>query len=91
VADQTRAVHEERIEKLISSAIKRTPRPSATNSERMAKVGEARAEKLEKERAQRRQPSSTIGSPGKLIPLNGRPDDDEYPNYQDELFDDGDD
>jgi transposase InsO family protein len=91
VADQTRAVHEDRIEKLISSAVKNTPRPSATNSERMANVGEARAEQLEKERAQRRRSSSKIESPGKILPLHGRPDDDEYPDYEDELFDGGED
>lgn len=90
-ADKTRALHEERIEKLIGSAIKRTPRPSATNSERMAKVGSARADQLEKERAQKRPTSLKTELPGRVVSLRANADDEEYPDFEDVLFDDGDD
>jgi putative transposase len=90
-ADKTRAVHEKRIEKLISSAIKETPSPTSTKTERMANVGEARAAQLEKERAQKRPSPIKPGSPAIIVPMQGQQDDDEYPDYEDELFDDGDD
>tara|TARA_R110001592_G_scaffold135108_1_gene351042 strand:- start:17709 stop:19784 length:2076 start_codon:yes stop_codon:yes gene_type:complete len=90
-ADKTRAIHEERIENLINSAIKATPRPSASNSERMANVSKSRAEQLEKEREQRRPSASKPDTSAKIVLLHGQPDGDEYPDYEDELFDDGDD
>lgn len=89
-ADKTRAAHEERIENIISSAVKETPKPSKTNTERMAGVSKARANQLETERAQRR--ASTTSAPSaKIISLHESSDDDEYPDYEDELFDGGDD
>ena len=82
---------EKRIEKLISSAIKETPISSGTNSERMANVGEARSAQLEKERAQKRPSPIKPGSSAIIVPMQRQQDDDEYPDYENELFDDGDD
>lgn len=90
-ADKTRAAHEERVEKLVNSAIRETPSPSASNSERMANVGNARAEQLEKEREHRRPSVIQSEFSAKIVPLHGQSDGDEYPDYEDELFDDGDD
>ena len=89
-ADKTRAVHEKRVENIISSAIKSTPKPTATNTERLANVGKARSEQLEKERAKRRSTSETPNQTAQIIPMH-KEDDDDYPDYEDELFDDGDD
>lgn len=90
-ADKTRAVHEERIETIIKSATKNTPRPSASNSERMNNVSKARTEQLEKERLQKRPASSKSGPLAKVVPLNRQFEDDEYPDFEDELFDKGED
>lgn len=61
-AEKVRAVHEKRIEEIISSAVKLAPAPKATNTERLANVGTARSLQLEKERSNRRQTSSSTGS-----------------------------
>lgn len=90
-ADKTRAAHEERIENIISSAVKDTPRSSKTNTERMAGVSKARADQLETERAQRRTSTTSSAPSAKIISLRESSDDDEYPDYEDELFDGGDD
>lgn len=90
-ADKTRAVHEERIETIIKSAIKDTPRPSASNSERMNNVSKARTAQLEKERLQKRPATTKSGPLAKVVPLNRQLEDDEYPDFEDELFDKGED
>ncbi|GLX86075.1 hypothetical protein tloyanaT_23280 [Thalassotalea loyana] len=91
-SDRTRALHEKRVEEIISSAIKSTPSPSATNTERMANVGKARSEQLEKERQKRRPTTKESNkSPSQVIPLNSQDDDNEYPDFEDELFNGGDD
>ncbi|WP_020405486.1 Mu transposase C-terminal domain-containing protein [Hahella ganghwensis] len=90
-ADKTRALHEKRIEEIISTAVKSAPPASATNTERMAKVGEARAAQLEKERTSRRSLPTKSSPPAKVVPLHEQQEGDEYPDYEDELFDDGDD
>jgi hypothetical protein len=91
-ADKTRASHEKRVEEIISSAIRSTPAPTATNTERMANVGKARSEQLKKERDQRRSTPVASSPPAKVVHLHGPGiDDDEYPDYEDELFTDGDD
>lgn len=91
-ADKTRASHEKRVEEIISSAIKSTPVPTATNTERMANIGKARSEQLKKERDQKRSTPVASSPPAMVVPLHGPGiDDDEYPDYEDELFTDGDD
>lgn len=90
-ADKTRATHEKRVEEIISSAIKSSPAPKASNSERMANVGKSRSEQLKKERDQRRSTPVALNKPAKVVPLHGSEIDDEYPDYEDELFTDGDD
>ena len=90
-ADKTRAAHEERVENIISSAIKDTPRPSKSNTERMGNVGNARADQLEKERADRRPSKAQPAATANVVTLHGESDEDEYPDYEDELFDGGDD
>lgn len=90
-ADKVRAIHEERIETIINSAIKDTPAPTASNSERMNNVSKARVEQLEKERLLRRPSSPKSGESAKVVTLSGHAEDDEYPDYEDDLFDKGDD
>ena len=92
VADKSRAEYENRIESIIKLAVKETPTPTTTNAERLANVGNARSLQLEKERKQKR-PGPPKNSPtADVISIHGSSDeDDEYPDYDDELFDDGDD
>lgn len=89
VADKTRAEHEQRIEDLISSAIKKTPTPTATNTERLSGIGEARANQLEKERLARKPKSTGDSKSADVIPLSNASDEEaDYPLYLDELFKD---
>lgn len=90
-ADKVRNQHEERVEEIISSAIKQTPRPTATNTERMRGVSSARTEQLEKERENRRPTVAKKNQPSKVVHLTPPDDNDDYPDFEDELFDDGED
>ncbi|GGA75358.1 hypothetical protein GCM10011369_16560 [Neiella marina] len=90
-ADKLRKDHEERVESIISSALKQTPKPVATNAERLRCVGKARAEQLEMERNQRRPQVKTDQQAADVVHLSPPEDSDDYPDYEDELFDDGDD
>ena len=91
-ADKARALHEKRVEDIISSAIKSTPSPTATNTERLANVGKARFEQLEKERTEKHPSIDSTKPSAEVIPLHEVVDDNnDYPNYEDELFDDGND
>lgn len=90
-ADKVRAVHEKKIENIISSAIKSTPKATNTNTERMRNVGQAREKQLESERLDRRPKTKVTYPSSKVISLRDNDDIDEYPTYEDELFDDGDD
>lgn len=90
-ADKFRQLHEKRVEEIISSAIKQAPKPSATNTERMKGVKDARSEQLTKERDQRRPKKQTNKKSAKVIHLTSSQNNDEYPDFEDELFDDGDD
>ncbi len=87
-ADKARAKHEERIENIIKSAIKDTPAPTATNSERLANVGKSRKQQLEKERQNKRSRNIDRSKSAEVIQLSDVGDDDSYPLYLDELFDD---
>lgn len=90
-ADKLRKHHEDRVEDIISSAIKQTPRSTATNVERMKGVSHARSEQLKKEREQRRPKRNERQEPAKVVHLTPPEDSDDYPDFEDELFDDGDD
>lgn len=89
-ADKLRKHHENRVEDIISSAIKQTPKPSATKAERLRGVSDARSSQLDKERDHRRpkiekrQKSATVAH---LTPPTGS---DDYPDFEDELFDEDD-
>lgn len=89
-ADKLRKHHEDRVEDIISSAIKQTPKTSATNVERMKGVSHARSEQLAKERGQRRPKRSEREQLAKVVHLTPPEDSDDYPDFEDELFDDGD-
>lgn len=89
-ADKLRKLHEDRVEDIISSAIKKTPKPTSTNSERMKGVAQARSEQLSKEREQRRPKRSENGASAKVVHLTLQEDSNDYPDFEDELFDDGD-
>ena len=84
-------MHEKKIESIISSAIKSTPKATNTNTERMRNVGQAREKQLESERLDRRPKTKVTYPSSKVISLRDNDDIDEYPTYEDELFDDGDD
>ncbi|GAB1260295.1 MAG: transposase family protein [Neptuniibacter sp.] len=90
-SDRIRKLHEDRIEDIITSAIKESPKPVTTNSERMKGVSGARSEQLEKEREQRRHQVVKNEQPAKVVHLNPPDENDDYPDFEDELFDDGDD
>ncbi len=90
-ADNLRKHHENRVEDIISSAIKQTPKSTATNAERIKGVSHARSEQLEKEREQRRPKRNERQEPAKVVHLTPPEDSDDYPDFEDELFDDGDD
>lgn len=91
-ADKARAAHEKRIEGIISSAVKATPSPTTTNTERLENVGKARSLQLEKEREEKRPAKPRNDSSANVIPISGSlDDDDDYPDFEDELFDGGDD
>lgn len=91
-ADKARATHEKRIESIISSAVKLSPSPTGTNTERLANVGKARFQQLEKERAEKRPEPQKNSQSADVISIHGsQDDDDDYPDYEDELFDDGED
>jgi len=90
-ADNLRKHHENRVEDIISSAIKQTPRSTATNSERMKGVSHARTEQLKKEREQRRPKRNERRELAKVVHLTPPEDSDDYPDFEDELFNDGDD
>ena len=90
-ADKIRRHHEERVETIISSAIKDTPKATATAAERMKGVSGARSGQLGKERDQRRPKIPVNEKPAKVIHLTPPESSDEYPDFEDELFNDGDD
>lgn len=89
-ADKLRKHHEDRVDNIISSAIKQTPKPVETNVERMKGVSHARSEQLTKERDQRRPKVVENEKPAKVVHLAPPEDSDDYPDFEDELFDDGD-
>nr|WP_230390765.1 transposase family protein [Reinekea sp. G2M2-21] len=91
VADEVRRKHENRVEEIITSAIKQTPTATTTNTERMRGVGRARADQLLKERDQRRPRVVKNEDPSKIVNLYPPDDSDDYPDYIDELFDPGED
>lgn len=90
-ADRVRRVHEERVESIISSAVKQTPKPAATKTERIKGVSEARTSQLETERDQRRHKLPVNERPAKVVHITPPDESDDYPDFADELFDDGDD
>ncbi|WP_018277471.1 Mu transposase C-terminal domain-containing protein [Teredinibacter turnerae] len=90
-ADKIRRRHEDRVEEIISSATKQKPKPSATNTERMRGAGPARTSQLEQERDQRRPKKTVNEKSAKVVHLSPPEDSDDYPDFGDELFDDGDD
>ncbi|MBL4571501.1 MAG: DDE-type integrase/transposase/recombinase [Gammaproteobacteria bacterium] len=91
VADKSRAEYENRIESIIKSAVKETPAPTMANSERLANVGKARFLQLEKERKQKRPKPPGNSLTANVTSIHGSLDeDDDYPDYDNELFDDGD-
>lgn len=90
-ADKLRKEHENRVETIISSAIKQTPNTRATKGEILKGVSHARTEQLEKERMQRRLVKDVKQKPAKIIHLSSPEESDDYPDFEDELFDDGDD
>jgi putative transposase len=90
-ADNLRKHHEDRVEDIISSAIKQTPRSTATNAERMKGVSHARSEQLMKERDQRRPKTPELKQTAKVVHLTPPEENDDYPGFEDELFNDGDD
>jgi len=57
----------------------------------MKGVGHARSEQLEKEREQRRPKRNERQEPAKVVYLTPPEDSDDYPDFEDELFNDGDD
>jgi putative transposase len=90
-ADKVRAEHEKRVAEIISSATKATPFPSTTKAERLSNVGSARLKQLDDERSAKRK-TNVSGAPlAEVIPLHRSSEDDDYPLYDEELFDDGDD
>lgn len=89
-ADKLRKLHEDRVEDIISSAIKKTPKPTSTNSERMKGVAQARSEQLLIEREKRRPKRPENGASAKVVHLTPQEDSDDYPDFENELFDDGD-
>lgn len=90
-ADKVRKHHEDRVQDIISSAIKQTPKSNVTNAERMKGVSYARSEQLVKERDQRRPKRPRQTPSAKVVHLNKPEASDDYPDFEDELFDDGDD
>ncbi|MEI8651028.1 hypothetical protein P4S73_29170 [Paraglaciecola sp. Hal342] len=78
--------HENRVEDIISSAIKQTPKSTATNAERMKGVSHSRSEQLEKERAQRRPKINIRQEAAKVVHITPSEDSDDYPDFEDELF-----
>ena len=88
-ADKIRRHHEDRVEGIISSAIKQTPKPTSTKAERMKGVGPARSEQLEKERNQRRPQMPMNEQRAKVVHLSRPEESDNYPDFEDELFDGG--
>jgi transposase InsO family protein len=85
-ADNLRMHHENRVEDIISSAIKQTPKSTATNAERMKGVSHSRSEQLEKERAQRRPKINMRQEAAKVVHITPSEDSDDYPDFEDELF-----
>lgn len=90
-ADKLRKNHEERVDAIISSAIKQTPKSEATKAERLKGVSHARSEQLEKERERRRPIKKQQQKSATVVHLTLPEDGDDYPDFEDELFDDGDD
>lgn len=90
-SDKLRMHHEDRVENIISSAIKQTPKPTSTNAERMKGVSHARSQQLLKERNQRRPERPELQQSAKVVHLIPPEDNDDYPDFEEELFDDGDD
>ncbi|RCW96334.1 Mu transposase C-terminal domain-containing protein [Marinomonas foliarum] len=91
IADKVRQRHEDRVEQIISSAIKVTPKTNATNAERLRGVASARSDQLIKERDQRRPQKNINSKSADLIHLASYEDCDDYPDFEDELFSDGED
>lgn len=89
-ADKLRKHHENRVEDIISSAIKQTPKQTATNVDRMKGVSYARSDQLAKERELRRPKRPERQQTAKVVHLTPPEDSDEYPDFEDELFDGGD-
>lgn len=90
-AEKFRGQHEDRVDEIISSAIKQTPKPTATKTERMRGISSARSGQLEKEREQRRPTFEKKDKPAKIMRLTPPEDSDDYPDFEDELFNDGED
>lgn len=91
-SDKLRMHHENRVENIISSAIKQTPKSTSTKTERMKGVGHSRSQQLLKERENRR-PKRPVHDKGseKVVHLTAHEDNDDYPDFEDELFNEGDD
>lgn len=89
-ADKIRKDHETRVDDIISSAIKQTPKTQLSNADRMSGVNHARSEQLIKERQNRRPKKSSGDRPANVVHLAKPQDSDDYPDFEDELFDDGD-
>lgn len=91
-SDKLRMHHENRVENIISSAIKKTPKPTSTKTERMKGVRHSRSQQLLKEREKRR-PKRPVHDKGseKVVHLTAHEDNDDYPDFEDELFNEGDD
>jgi len=90
-ADKTRRHHEDRVEEIISSAVKQSSKSSATNTERMRGAGSARSNQLNEERDQRRPQKPVKQQPANVIQLNHSEDSDNYPDFEGELFEEEDD
>lgn len=84
-ADKFRKYHEDRVEEIISSAIKQTPKSNSTNAERMKGVSHARTEQLAKERDLRRKVPDHQES-ADVVHFIPPEDGDDYPDFEDELF-----
>jgi hypothetical protein len=90
-SDKLRMHHENRVENIISSAIKQTPKSTSTKKERMKGVGYSRSQQLLKEREQRRPKRPVYQEQEKVVHLTTHEDNDDYPDFEDELFNEGDD
>lgn len=90
-ADKLRKNHEERVGAIISSAMKKRPKSEETKEKRLKGISLARSEQLEKEREQRRPNNKHQQKSATVVHLTPPEDSDDYPDFEDELFDGGDD